>query len=64
MKVAKNSNPQKPVAKPSIKHIFHIAASPADNAENPCWNASMALDKTSWKTLPDELRKVRIWLHT
>jgi hypothetical protein len=41
-------------------HIIHIAYCPPDNSLNPLWNQVTELDTLSWKTMPEELAKVRM----
>ena len=40
-------------------HIIHISACHPDESQHPSWNQTTNLDTLTWKTLPDELRKVR-----
>ncbi|KAI9059830.1 hypothetical protein FKP32DRAFT_1679522 [Trametes sanguinea] len=42
-------------------HIMHFASVPPDPSERPMWNVSMALDSTTWDTLPAELKKRGIY---
>jgi len=46
-----------------VCHILLVAASAADNAQQPLWNRSPNLDDVSWETLPAELKKVVILFH-
>lgn len=39
-------------------HIIHVSAAAPDDVRHPLWNQTSCLDSLSWKTLPEELRKV------
>lgn len=41
-------------------HIIHVLSSSPDESRHPLWNQCSELDTLSWKTMPDELKKVRI----
>ncbi len=41
-------------------HIIHIMNGAPDESRHPLWNQSTELDTLSWKTMPDELKKVRV----
>jgi hypothetical protein len=43
-------------------HIIHVLSSAPDESRHPLWNQSSELDTLSWKTMPDELKKVRMHL--
>jgi hypothetical protein len=47
-----------PPNKTYVCHLFHIAASPPDNAERPMWNRDPRMDRVGWDSLPAEFRKV------
>jgi hypothetical protein len=40
--------------------LWHFAAEKPDRNMRPIWNASPALASLTWKTLPEELKKVII----
>ncbi|KAH8119381.1 hypothetical protein DFH11DRAFT_1540206 [Phellopilus nigrolimitatus] len=42
----------------SLCHIIHISFGKPDEARHPLWNQMSNLDTLSWKSLPDELRKM------
>lgn len=43
---------------PKDLRVVHIAASPPDNSQHPCWNQLPLLDSLTWELLPVELKKV------
>lgn len=48
--------------RPAIQHIIHIAASEPDAMVNPVWNDQPSFDSLTWNTLPNELKKVSLFL--
>jgi hypothetical protein len=41
-----------------VSHVIHFAACPPDSSLNPMWNKDPNYDGLTWKSLPDEFKKV------
>ena len=48
---------QEPIS--DAHYIIHIASCQPDTSQYPLWNQTSDFDNLSWKTLPEELTKVR-----
>ena len=43
---------------PQLYYIFHICAGLPNEMVHPCHNQSTEFDTLSWRTLPEEMKKV------